>query len=425
MGRNQDIIWQFLSGAIFFSLLSFVYLSEISVKFSYAGFLREISLPKTFLAVQCLVIVSLSLSDRLNVRNFLWMFVIYSGFIPGLVLFAFGGASYSYLLVMVSGFAIIWWLSRIRTRRVLLANVSGRSLLAGFFCAILGTILLMVLFGAHRYFSLSIRDVYLYRRDTSELLPGFFGYIMSPVSKIMLPAGMALAAYYKEKLLIFVLGFLTIIYFGLTHHKSILLAPFLTLGLFVFLQHRDNHLFLRILFILAAALGAAEVAVLQWVLNSDQIAVYTTFILRRVFIVPAFLDNMYVDFFSQNPFYYWSTSSITLGLVPRPYDVSAPFLIGRVFFGNPDMSANSGFIASGFSNAGILGVCVYATIIGLIMSQLQSQGRVLGAPVTIGITVITITSVFRSTDLVTAILTHGLLFLFLVLSLMPRSRQEK
>ena len=63
--------------------------------------------------------------------------------------------------------------------------------------------------------------------------------------------------------------------------------------------------------------------------------------------LPALIDSFYIEFFSDNPKIYWSTSKITFGLVRDEYFTSAPFIIGKEFFGSAATSANTGIIGSG------------------------------------------------------------------------------
>lgn len=416
---------QLLSMLAFFGSLAFVYLWEIAPKFGYSGFETEISAIKLSLSLALITILSASLSDRLSVRSFLWMFSIYIYVLPALVLFSFGAAGYTYMFVTIIGFALIWLISGLKVRRVKAANMAGPSILYIFIGAVILSIMVFIAYGAHRYFSLRLFDVYLFRRDAAESLPGLFGYVMSPVAKVVLPASLALSVYYRQRTILLLMVGLTVIYFGLSHHKSVLFAPFFVLGVFVFLERYGTQRFLRYAFLMAVMLGGFEIFIIQRVMNVDAVALYSSVILRRVFLIPPFLDNLYVEFFSENPFFYWATSKISFGLISTEYQMSAPFLIGKTYFGNPDMSANSGFIASGFSNGGVLGALVYAMIIGLLIAQLQGQGRTLGAPITIGISLIAVVSVITSTDLITALLTHGLLFTFAVLCIMPRPPQDE
>ena len=106
-------------------------------------------------------------------------------------------------------------------------------------------------------------------------------------------------------------------------------------------------------------------------------------------------------------------------MVDNPHGVTAPFLIGEEYFGDTDTSANAGMIGSGYANAGLIGVAVYAALIGLLISVLNAYGRRIGHAFVTAASLSTIFNVVTSTDLVTAILTHGLLLLLLLLALFP------
>ena len=83
------------------------------------------------------------------------------------------------------------------------------------------------------------------------------------------------------------------------------------------------------------------------------------------------------------------------------------------------MSANAGMIGSGFSNAGVIGVAIYAMAIGFLISVLNAYGRRIGHAFVTAASLSTLFNLVTSTDLITAILTHGLLLLLLLLALFP------
>ena len=70
------------------------------------------------------------------------------------------------------------------------------------------------------------------------------------------------------------------------------------------------------------------------ILGSDAILFIVNNFIRRLLFTPPMLDERYVEFFSVNPLYYWSTSRFSFGFIKNPYDTSAPFVIGLEYFGS-------------------------------------------------------------------------------------------
>jgi len=79
------------------------------------------------------------------------------------------------------------------------------------------------------------------------------------------------------------------------------------------------------------------------------------------------------------------------------------------------MSANAGWIGSGYANAGMFGVYLYSVMIGLFFSFLNAYGRKLGGRLVITLFTIPVFTLLRSSDLTTMFLTHGLLISILIL----------
>lgn len=155
-----------------------------------------------------------------------------------------------------------------------------------------------------------------------------------------------------------------------------------------------------------------------------EVGEFASYFVRRTLLVPPMLDAAFIEFFSVFEKFYWSTSRFGLGLVKSPYDVVAPFVIGREIFRDPSLAANTGIIGSGYANGGIVGVALYSMITAAIMSFLNSLGRRLGHPFVAAASFPTVLIIATTADLTTVILTHGLLLLLVFLSLLPAKRVE-
>ena len=155
-----------------------------------------------------------------------------------------------------------------------------------------------------------------------------------------------------------------------------------------------------------------------------ELSEFASYFVRRTLLVPPMLDSAHVEFFSVFEKFYWSTSRFGLGLVKPPYDVPAPFVIGREFFNDPTMAANTGIIGSGYANGGAIGVLLYSIVTAAIIGFLNSLGRRLGHPFVAAASFPTILIIVTTADLTTVILTHGLLLLLVFLSLLPAKKVE-
>jgi hypothetical protein len=283
----------------------------------------------------------------------------------------------------------------------------------------------LIAFNGAGNFSLNFRDVYSYRVVSKESLPGIFGYLRPVATKVMLPIAMILALKMRNLTLVIFTILICIAFFAYSHHKSILLASVTAIFLYFGLQRARSS---KVIGAMAVALLLITISTMLWstfIEQQNSPAWIASLVVRRAIFVPVLLDGFYIDFFSENPFFFWSQSSLGLGLMEMPFDRTAPFLIGLEFFGSEAMSANAGYIGAGFSNAGILGVAIYGIIIGFIIAFLNEYGNNVGHPLLIAVGFSLFMAILRSADLPTAFVTHGLLFLLLFVVFFPGTLLHK
>jgi hypothetical protein len=277
------------------------------------------------------------------------------------------------------------------------------------------------MFGGTTHFNLDLDRVYEFRRTAAAELPAITKYLYSNISNVFIPIGLMIGVMFRNRTLAIFIIASSIAIFGMTHHKTVFFTPFITLLLYFLFKKTKNPSQLGWLFILIAGTSLLEVCYLKYILKENVPGIFTSYSIRRTLLAPAVLDKIYVNFFIDNFKYFWSTSKLSLGLIKVPLDSSAPFLIGISFFGDEGMSANAGILGSGFSNAGLWGAALYASITGFLISLLNSYGRILGHSFVTSISVMTVIFIITTTDIVTAILTHGILSLLFFLSIIPKS----
>jgi hypothetical protein len=201
------------------------------------------------------------------------------------------------------------------------------------------------------------------------------------------------------------------------HHKTTLFVPFILVMLYIFFVYSKQTSAIGIIFILITLFCISEFVYMRYIIDSDGIAYVNSYIIRRVIFTPAMLDSIFVNFFSSNEKYYWATSRFGSWAMESPYPVTAPYLIGEKYFSDPSMGANTGMIGSGFSNAGLYGVFLYSMVVGMLISSLNVYGKRIGHATVAAVSLVSVFYVVTTTDLTTAILSHGLLLLLVMLSL--------
>lgn len=406
---------------IFCWLLTWIYTTEMVQFWGYMGLTGEFSPTAFALSTLSTIILALFVPATRDTREYLITCLNYIFFLPSIVFIFYSNTNTMHLAGFLIAVVGVYFVSAIRSPVYALKPLPPVQILALVFTLILLSIIVQAAFGGLNHFNLNIERVYEFRRVAASELPPIFGYVYSNVSSVLVPIALALSIKFRNNYLIVLTIVCAVVLFGMTHHKSVLFAPFVVALLYVFFQRMNSPRILGWVFIAIPIACLLEIFIMRQIIHSPDPAYLNSLIIRRVLLIPSVLDGLYTDLFSRIPKYYWSTSRIGEWLVENPHGVTAPFLVGEEFFGDTDTSANAGMIGSGYSNAGLIGVAIYAALIGLLISVLNAYGRRIGHAFVTAASLSTLFNVVTSTDLVTALLTHGLLLLLLLLALFPHA----
>ncbi len=228
----------------------------------------------------------------------------------------------------------------------------------------------------------------------------YTAYTYSWYSKIILPVIMVFFIYFKSRIGL-VVSFVFLLFFYLCGaHKTVFLGTIAVLVFYKYDYLKKTYLLVKFLCIIGA-MGLLFQFLFEW-------DYFWTITLHRIFMLNALLDYCFFDFFDDNPIY-WSDSFMA-SLIEYPYDILPSNIIGREYLNSPKMYANSGIIANGFKNAGIIGVLINISIVSVFLSFMNSFNI---SPKFFGLFLLLMFT-FTNASLVGSILTHGLLVLFLV-----------
>lgn len=404
-------------------LLILIYSVEFTEYWTYMRFEGEFSGSVVLLAGLGVALLSMLLPRERTTRGFLVTMLHYLFFIPSIVYLAFNTVPKEYVFALALASSGVYIISAIPQRPLSTIALRHSSVVMLCFLGIGSTLAILVAFGALQNFNLDLEAVYQFRETTAESMPTFFGYLYSNVANVLIPAAIVLALRLNSRILVLVAVLSGIALFGMTHHKTVLFTAFFVVITF-YLLNRTSRIALIAIFPLAIAIASCLELLFttQWA-EERHVGYVTSYLVRRTLLVPPMLDAAYVELFNEVAWYYWSTSKLGFGLVDNPHDVTAPFLVGSTLFGDPELSANSGIIASGYANAGLIGVAGYSAIFGLTIGYLQALGEKVGHAIVTAISLPIVLLVLTTTDLTTAALSHGLLLLLIVLSLLASSFQ--
>lgn len=264
-------------------------------------------------------------------------------------------------------------------------------------------------------FNLDLTKVYEFRRDNEKLAAGgLLSYTNNWTFKVFNMVLLAVALLYSRYFFAIVILLVQIYFFAASAHKGVLFSPFIILGVWFYFKRSNSLIFMPVALILVIFLSLVGYYVYGDLLSSSMFS-------RRLFFVPAHLTYAYFDFFSQNPNVFWSNSVLS-SFSQYPYNVGVSKVIGG-FLGEPDMSANNGFVASGYAHAGIFGVFFYSLIIGMILRFLNHTTlNLLPLWFSISLSLTPIRTLIVSSDLFVVMLTHGFL-VALILIFFARSKR--
>ncbi len=332
--------------------------------------------------------------------DFLLAFLVFVFLTPLLVFYGMSGADRSTLYTILMSVCLIYIF---RLGPVIqLRNLRGGVVFAYglIFLGIFTVTAWMVLSGGVNSFNLDLTLVYEFRDAAGESIDkGVMSYINVWASKVFGPALLALALWRKRYFLASVVIGMHIFWFGVSSHKSIIIYPFLIIFIWFWFENaKDLSLIPFSLVILVSSL-------LMYYYITNEIFIGSMFI-RRAFFVPAKLTFDYYEFFSTNPFIYWS-NSFASPFIEYPYTTNTALLIGS-YLGNDTTAANNSFLSTGYMHAGIFGMFIYGVLVGLLFKLIDDLSRY-RMPVWMALSLIIIPSLalLTSADLPTSLLTHG------------------
>lgn len=111
-----------------------------------------------------------------------------------------------------------------------------------------------------------------------------------------------------------------------------------------------------------------------------------SFLGRRAIIDPAYNKFAYFDYFSNHPL-------VGLGgmiprwliHIPNYYEnISYPMEIGKIYFNEPDMYCNTGFLAEGFMRFGYIGTILILVLFAIILLQIDAFQKRVGFRMAVG-----------------------------------------
>jgi hypothetical protein len=405
---------------VFRCLLEFSYVNIISPKYAYMGFDLNFGIINYIISWIVFFVAFLIVKDYAQkVSDYFFAIAFFFLIIPLAVLYGYDvDRSFFPLITVLCSIFIVNLITEV-------GGVSFKNLPTikhGFkYVIVISTTFVAFLvvwyFISGVHYNLDLTQVYEYRSKNFELSSGgVLAYTNVWTYKIFNMTLFAIALYFKRYFLVLLVFLVQVYFFAASANKGVLFTPVMILGVWFYLRKTSSLLILPIIFSVLILLTLFTFYVL-----GDGWA--SSLFSRRVFFVPAHLTYVYFDFFNLNPNVYWSNSVLS-SFLNYPYDISLTRVIGRSL-GEENMSANNGFISSGYAHAGLYGVFLYSLIIGIILRFINDVTyKSIPLWFAVALTIIPLKKLLTSSDLLVTMLTHGFIVAIIII-LFVRLRRNR
>lgn len=391
--------------------LSYVYI--ISPNYAYAGLYLEINHLKLMESYLLLFVFSLILKHRINKPSDFFILFLFSLLaVPILSLFSLQDKSREFLYMVLLSFLTIIIASKFPQIKVPILH-NGRK--AVIFISVITCIFLfswIISHGGLSYLNFNILKVYDFRRTVAEMVfSGRISYLMGWFGKVINPLMISFSLWKKNKMMIVLTIGMQVLFFAVTAHKSMLFYPVLIIFACIFGRKKYFGQMIQI-----GLAGVTAVSSIIYLINNNIIPI--SYFVRRTLFVVADLHYKYYDTFNELGFIYFSDKSWSPNIVEYPFNLPIPLVISEIYTGAPISWANAGFLATGYMHFGLAGMLVYSFIVGMIFRFIDYIAKwCLPGWLCIAIMITPIFSLTNA-DLLTALVTHGILLAIMLLWLM-------
>ena len=352
--------------------------------------------------------------DNGDVSEFFLHLIVLLIVTPSMALYAGSDSDWLFVVITITSYMIVALVARSRVSLTSISLFTPTSMAWTLLVAVILYFVALIVLGQAEFVNFDPMRVYDLRREAAANLPYIFGYFLPWTGKVAVTAGLALSLYKKNWLLFFLFCVASLGVFVFGAHKEPLLFPFIVSAAFLFFGRKEYLVPFLVTAVVGSGVLMLDAHLLYLRLSEAWIGfpgsgMLADYILRRGIMAPSALNELHIEFFGgEGHPYWWSTSRITFGLMESPYILTAPFKIGEIYFGNPEMSANAGWIGSGYANGLWVGAAIYSAMLGLLLALVDGFSRKTNKALMAGIFVVPLLALIISADFFTSLLTHGL-----------------
>jgi len=397
--------------------LSYVYL--ISPGYTYMGLIMENTYGMYVISWILSFLPIFSIANLCGEVNFCstTLYLLYLiCYIPSTVLFGYIRATFVpwFLLYFFFLFFYNRLFNTINAPSCFKLNKKGLNILMVFL-----VLVIIFIWGYYSHFrvNFSLYDVYARREEASSYqMPTLVSYLFSGI-KMILPTLTVWALSNKNKIFAFVYAGTLMVTFFIDGSKSVVVS--LLAALIAYAIIRRNKAVIKYMIVALSIL--LIFGLIEYIVTKSM--VIDGLIIRRAFFLPQRLNYYYYEFVSQNgPDYFRQGLIRHFGFKSR-YGMRITNIIGEIYFGSANNSANNGLFSDAYYNLGYPGFFIMPALIIGFLKVLDSFSSGQREEVRIA-SIIAISISLISSSFFTILLTHGGIFLAIIYLLLPRDIPE-
>ena len=390
------------------------------------GFQDEFSFERVIITLVglCLFSLVLPIAPKFSVISIHMALLLI--IIPSLLLYACAGASNNFIWVTICGYTTFAILIKSKYRflnknrsQIAFPKIDITNIVL---FVVVGIIIAVYSKVGAKGINFNILKVYEYRSEIKSSFPKYLFYLIPWASKVMIPFCIVNGLQRQRYLFSFLSIICGVLLFSLTGQKSTLAITFL-IPIFYYLikenKRKPQVTILAIVLILNIALILSFLDFHQhYPFDKTLIG---TFFYRRVLLIPALLNSFYIETFgTSESFRYFSDKIPYFRDISKTQDMPISNIIGMIYFNSSDNSANTGWIGSGFAQAGYLGVILYSSLLAFFCRIGDIFAKKHGSNVCFCVLAGPLLGMITSSDTLTVLLTHGGGLALILLLILPK-----
>jgi hypothetical protein len=337
--------------------------------------------------------------------------------IPILTLFGFKNESFVFVFWAVVFFGLEVMILK-KSKRIRFYKIRNSRILLNIIIVVISIFVYVSMLRANGIPSLRALNFWnVYDIRSQVQYPYMMVYFVSWQAKIINPYLITKAYIDNNKINLIIALCMQLLLYLITAHKSFILIP---IAIIIITKILEKYEFFKSLSFLSfiGVLGSYLMYLLF------DIMVFPFLFIYRLLILPAQIKFSYYDFFSKNEYLYFSEGVIgKIFDLEYPYELNIQNLISKIYFGDVNSAANTGYIADAFANFGILGMFLMTLLLVAIFILIDSLSKNLGKEFVVGLSIFSILGL-NDLGLLTTLLTGGLLLLLIILYLDNNSKIE-